>query len=522
MRFLLPVIAAFVAVAGLVPAQSPTDTPKAKANSSKDSPVPSLKPPEAPKVTPPVTSETNKAESVKSKTESKADQLPATDRFSPSSRPERLILTLLDHPQSRIGVTWRTDSSVSKGMVQVGPANDSGYAMRTHAEKGTGGFRTLEAKTTPVDAGGEKAHYHKLAIEELEPGKLYAYRAGDGKNWSEWHQFRPAKTGSRPFRFVYFGDAQNDVLDLWSRVIRQADRFNPDFMLHAGDLVNRGENDKDWGEWHAAGGWIHASVPCLPTPGNHEYSNTLSLPGMPRKPRLTPYWNAQFNLPANGAPGLEGTCYYIDYQNTRFISLNTNEKNRFEEQAAWLDSVLSANHCRWTIVTFHHPVYSSAKKRDNAEVRSFFRPIIEKYKVDLVLQGHDHSYGRSGLMAGADASDGSDSATRGDTVYVVSVSGPKMYEVDDRAWMDVRGGQTQLFQVIDVSADAIKYEAYTATGEKFDAFEIRRDGVRNKLVRPGEPMSAPGSPLALWVAAALVVLVPMGLLGLRLTRTRAS
>lgn len=107
-------------------------------------------------------------------------------------------------------------------------------------------------------------------------------------------------------------------------------------------------------------------------------------------------------------------------------------------------------------------------------------------------------------------------------MYVVSVSGPKMYEVDDRAWMDVRGGQTQLFQVIDVSADAIKYEAYTATGEKFDAFEIRRDGVRNKLVRPGEPMSAPGSPLALWVAAALVVLVPMGLLGLRFTRARAS
>lgn len=445
---------------------------------------------------------------------------PPPDRFSPSARPERLILTLLDFPQSQVGVTWRTDSTVSSGRVQVGPAMDSGYAMRTHAEKATGGFRTLEAGTTPLDAGGVRAHYHSLVIGDLEPGKLYAYRAGYGTHWSEWHQFRTARTGSRPFRFVYFGDAQNDVLDLWSRVIRQADRFNPDFMIHAGDLVNRGENDSDWGEWHAAGGWIHATVPCLPTPGNHEYSGPATAPGSPRKPRLTPYWNAQFNLPGNGVPGLEGTCYYLDYQNTRFISLNTNERSRFQAQAAWLDSVLGANHCRWTIVTFHHPVYSSAKKRDNAEVRGFFRPIIEKYKVALVLQGHDHSYGRSGLMVGAEASDGSDAATGGDTVYAVSVSGPKMYEVDDRAWMDVRGGKTQLFQVIDVTAEAIKYQAYTATGEKFDAFEIRRDGLRNKLVRPGDPAPPSDPPYGMWLAAALVVLVPAGLIGLRSLRAR--
>lgn len=518
MRFLVLGLALASAMVGFIQAQKPAEIPKTKEDLPKALVVPSLKTTEPPMPIPRASAEARKSDT----TATAVEKQPSVDRFSPTARPERLILTLLDYPQSRLGVTWRTDSTVTKALVQVGPAMDSGYAMRAHAEKGTGGFRTLEAKTSSVEAGGQMAHYHKAAIEELEPGRLYAYRAGDGKNWSEWHQFRAAKTGSRPFRFVYFGDAQNDVLDLWSRVIRQADRFNPDFMIHAGDLVNRGENDKDWGEWHAAGGWIHATVPCLPTPGNHEYAGAAALPGMPRKPRLTPHWNAQFNLPANGAPGLEGTCYYLDYQNTRFVSLNTNEKDKFEAQAAWLDSVLSANHCRWTIVTFHHPVYSSAKKRDNAEVRNFFRPIIEKYKVDLVLQGHDHSYGRSGLMAGAESADGSDTASRGDTVYVVSVSGPKMYEVDDRAWMDVRGAQTQLFQVIDVSADAIKYEAYTATGEKFDAFEIRRDGVRNKLVRPGEPLPASGPSFGLWLAAALVVLLPVGMLALRVLRSRAA
>ena len=52
-----------------------------------------------------------------------------SDRFSPSGRPERLVLTLLEHPQARMGISWRTDATVSKGLVQVGTALDSGYAM---------------------------------------------------------------------------------------------------------------------------------------------------------------------------------------------------------------------------------------------------------------------------------------------------------------------------------------------------------------------------------------------------------
>ena len=78
---------------------------------------------------------------------------------------------------------------------------------------------------------------------------------------------------------VYFGDAQNDVKSMWSRVIREAYSTMPkvDFMLHAGDLINRHDRDVEWGDWFYAGGFIHAMVPSVMTPGNHEYGDGHSV-----------------------------------------------------------------------------------------------------------------------------------------------------------------------------------------------------------------------------------------------------
>ncbi|MGI9175035.1 MAG: hypothetical protein ACR2GR_06930 [Rhodothermales bacterium] len=65
------------------------------------------------------------------------------------------------------------------------------------------------------------------------------------------------------------------------------------------------------------------------------------------------------------------------------------------------------------------------------------------------------------------------------TVYVNSVSGAKMYEIRPDRWdayedvqMDRAAENTQLFQVIRVASDTLRYHAYTATGELYDAFDL--------------------------------------------------
>jgi 3',5'-cyclic AMP phosphodiesterase CpdA len=253
------------------------------------------------------------------------------------------------------------------------------------------------------------------------------------------------------------------------------------FMLHAGDLINRGTNDAEWGEWFYASGHIHRMTPCFPTPGNHEYSKVKNVG------QLTPHWQAMFTLPENGPPGLKESVYWTDFQGTRFISLNSNEKQ--EEQVQWVSEVLSSNQSKWTILTFHHPIYSASKGRDNKALRELWQPVFDKFRVDLVLQGHDHSYARSGLMTYQNVATGASnrSETAG-TVYVVSVSGPKMYGVDREPFMKRAAENTQLYQVITVDADELRYSAYTANGTLYDAFVLRkRTGQINELIEKVPP-----------------------------------
>ena len=180
-------------------------------------------------------------------------------------------------------------------------------------------------------------------------------------------------------------------------MIRAAFAAAPDarFIVHAGDLVDRGTDDIHWGEWFQAAGWINTMIPSLPSPGNHEYSKARDEQTPGGTPTITGHWRAQFTLPENGPAGLEESAYYIDYQGARIISLNSNEGQ--EKQAEWLHQILGTNPSKWTIVTFHHPIYSSAKDRDNAKIRKLWQPIFDRYHVDLVLQGHDHTYSRTGL-----------------------------------------------------------------------------------------------------------------------------
>jgi 3',5'-cyclic AMP phosphodiesterase CpdA len=156
----------------------------------------------------------------------------------------------------------------------------------------------------------------------------------------------------------------------------------------------------------------------------------------------------------------------------------------------WLERVLADNPNRWTIVTFHHPLFSAAGGRDYPELRTLWGPLFERYRVDLVLQGHDHAYARGSLSPAPER--GPDAwRSPGATMYVVSVSGAKMYPVQRQRWMTRAAERTPLFQIITIDGDKLFFEARTALGEVYDAFELRKRRNRPNQVVDRIPKDEP-------------------------------
>lgn len=401
-------------------------------------------------------------------------------RYRASSDPDRVILVMDQRPARSQTVNWRTSHAVGEAVAQITEAHDTPGLHLT--------AREVQGTTRPRITDNGLAHHHSVTFDDLRPDTLYAYRVRGHGTWSEWYQFRTAREGFAPFSFLYFGDAQNSVRSHFSRVIREAfmELSRPALMLHAGDLVNQraGIHDDEWGEWFDAGGFLHAMVPSLPVTGNHEFINVPDEEGDTRRV-LTDLWEAQFTVAGNGPPGHRDTVYFVDYQGALFVVLDSTRALEDEEsakvQARWLGEVLGRHARRWVIVSHHHPMQSVSLGRDNPRLREHWQPLYQRYGVDLVLQGHDHVYGR-----GANVPEG---ATLVDnevgTVYVVSVAGPKMYLVSDaaREHHERLGEDVQLYQIVRVEADRLRFESRTVTGQLYDAFDIRRlpDG-RNQLV----------------------------------------
>ncbi len=385
------------------------------------------------------------------------------------------MLSCSDDPAHSIGVTWRAQGSVEKPQAQITLLTSAPLSEKDAATIPASPQASFETLT------GEQAQHYALTFRDLQPATQYCYRVGDGTSWSEWNVFQTAEAKPAPFRFIYLGDVQTDIRSQCTRIMHKAYQHAPDaaLALLAGDLVTEGWNDGLWDEFAYATSVLSRSMPCLPTPGNHDTKT--------KTPLTYPYgahpaYHGHFHLPENGpegAPGLKQEAYFVDYQGVRFISLNTNAfeddtpKDVQDAQLAWFEKLLANNPNRWTIVTHHHPIYSVSEGRDNEYLRGLLRPLYDKYRVDLVLQGHDHTYGRTHKVAGDQIVDPSAPGT----VYVVSVSGTKQYEVGPKFGdlMAKTAGHMQIYQIVDIDNDRLRLDAYGLDGAKLDGFQLAKD-----------------------------------------------
>ena len=381
--------------------------------------------------------------------------------------PERVLLSPTTDPATSQHVTWRTKDLDERAHLEF---------SATHQSAATA--------SVPAEPTGEAAdhQYYRATLTDLTPGTEYRYRIVPQEEAAgDWQVFSTAEPEPRPFDFLYFGDVQNDIDERAAPVVRAALEAEPEAELavHVGDMIDHADDDSEWGEWYDAFGTrATARINHVVAPGNHEYASD----------RLSGHWALQFPGTKSGPPegtDLAATLHHTDYQGVRFIGLNSNYRDIdvddvdtwLELQTDWLAPLLEDNPHEWTVVTFHHPLFSNNPSRDNAPLRRAWLETMEEYDVDLVLQGHDHSYSRGNLIE--NRTEAPDSHTG--PVYVTAVTGPKMYEATDHNWTDhgaearVQVPHTQTYQTVSVSGSTLEFVSATADGEVVDAFTITKD-----------------------------------------------
>ncbi|MBU6373448.1 MAG: metallophosphoesterase [Alphaproteobacteria bacterium] len=429
--------------------------------------------------------------------------------------PDRIVVTFAGDPARTLALNWRTDDTVDAAVAEIVKATpDARFdldARRVNARSERLELASVKDIEGIFDigqnAGLPPVRFHSVLFDGLEPDTVYAYRVGaTNGEWSEWFQVRTAPI-SGPVTFLYLGDAQNGILSHWSRTVRAAYAMAPDanFIIHAGDLVDEASRDFEWAQWFKAVGFIHGMVPAIPVAGNHEYMNVSRDPTKQRR-LLSILWRPQFNLPVEASlpDTLRETVYKVAYSEDLDVFVLDTQNGELAAQAAWLDRALAESKARWRVVTFHHPIFSSGKGRDSPERRAALLPILKKYDVDLVLQGHDHTYARGDLAAQAPAQSPERRASRvGDAigpVFVNSVSGPKQYEWSPGGWERYAGDgvqlrraaeNTQFFQVIRILGGMLLYEAWTADGALYDSFGLVKDETGQRRSAPGATVTMP-------------------------------
>jgi MYXO-CTERM domain-containing protein len=226
---------------------------------------------------------------------------------------------------------------------------------------------------------------HEVHVTGLRPGKRYEYRVECGGK-VEGGEFATAPPPGEAFSFVVFGDTRSNA-GAHKNVVERVRREVPDFILATGDMVNEGTNTGDWQIFFDVERELLRDNALFPAIGNHDRE--------PRPARTVENYRKYFAVP-DDSPDPE-RYYAFTYSNARFLVLDSNLYSfALTDQTAWIERELTAavqdGSIRHIFVVMHHPPFSTSIHGGNSELREMWTPLFEKYRVEAVFSGHDHTY----------------------------------------------------------------------------------------------------------------------------------
>ncbi len=333
---------------------------------------------------------------------------------------------------SEVTVSWHTLKPVSNARVVLGHLDGKLEQM-------------VDAKpTTYTDAKSAQIVYaYHAKLSQLQADTAYMYVAMHDGAAPDFGTFRTAPRGRVAFTFTSFGDQGtptigkkfvppagvtlpsplfvNDNLGSPAAgdVTLGVEQLQPLFHLFNGDLcyANLAEDRvRTWWDFWENNTRSARNRPWMPSAGNHE--NELG-----NGPIGYQAYQTYFSVPeaSEQTDVTRGLWYAFTAGSVRVISI-ANDDVTYQDggnsyvrgysagaQKAWLQEELAAaRHDRdidWVVVCMHQVAVSTADMFNGADlgIREEWVPLFDKYRVDLVVCGHEHHYERSHPIRGHEA-----------------------------------------------------------------------------------------------------------------------
>lgn len=383
--------------------------------------------------------------------------------------PSHLLTGATQDPTTKKTITWMTTPTNNKLKSFMQIATEKDYSAKksaafTSSQEGHSSLFTYNADAKAVMV-------NRVDATGLKPGTAYAYRVGDGTNWSEVRHFRTL-TDSTKFSFNVFGDTQvgnaGQLGDFGKFLdgIEASKNDKPSFAIHVGDfnddqtLYSEAEVTAHIFDQHP----YYDSMDMIHVMGNHEYmgddgSKSVEMLGVPN---------------GNGPKTIRKGTYSVDYGNMHIASIGwTDNPDEMKKEMDWLRQDMQKSDKTWRIVTTHQPAYN----KNPADARSsmfnkMLPPVCDELGIDVVFSGHDHSYGRTfALKNGKKSKQGTTYIAAGHTGKKTYDIKPNQPEVWDMIQTEANKAQ-KTFLTVKIDGNKLSLSTVDEKGNQVDATQL--------------------------------------------------
>lgn len=282
-----------------------------------------------------------------------------------------------------------------------------------------------EQNKTAITIDAKNYYSSKVTAKNLKANTAYYYQVFQNGKWQDVQKY--ATKSFHNYSFLYVGDpqigassgqtntegdkmtdstsgtaeqnlaARNDGYN-WNKVLNDAVKAhsNVSFIASAGDQVNTSTNERQYAAYLGADAL--KSLPVATTIGNHDSSSEKYTMHY-NNPNTDTLASSKYTQGQTKA----GTDYYYTYGNTLFIVLDTNNYNCATHENVIRKAVNENKDAKWKVVMFHQDIYGSGYDHSDSDgmvLRTQLTPLMDKYNIDVVLQGHDHTYSRTYQLQG--------------------------------------------------------------------------------------------------------------------------